>query len=166
MKGREFGFSRLLLLLSGIFGLWAFFRPFYQIEFFYARPSGFDISQQLFKYFNAETYGLTSDLLTNELVNELGQQPSFYIPVFVLLIIPLIFGLIAIELLIRSLWLRTNVVHRVWVFLVLSFIGIIAGYVISEQQDYFEFQFFSSVNNGYWKALTMTVFSMFAKFTD
>ena len=86
MKGREFGFSRLLLLLAGVFGLWAFFRPFYQIELFYARPSGFDILQELFKYFNEEKYGLTNNLLSNEL----AQEPSFYIPVFLLLIIPLV----------------------------------------------------------------------------
>ena len=163
MKGREFDFSRLLLLIGSGIGIWAFFKPFYQIKTFYARPSGFDIGKQLVHYFNTESFdGLTNDLLTNEL----AQNPTYYVPVFILLFIPIIFGIIAVELLIRSFWLRLKIVHRGWLFLSLSFVGIAAGWWLSQQQMDFEFYFFESVKNGYWRTLTMVIFSLFAKFSE
>jgi hypothetical protein len=163
MKGRAFDFSRLLLLIGSGFGIWAFFKPFYQVEIFYARPSGLDIGKQLFHYFNQQPFdGLTHDLLTNEL----AQNSTFYIPVFILLLIPLIFGIVAVELFIRSFWLRLKIVQRGWLFVGLSFLGIAAGWWLSSQQTDFEFYFFESIKNGYWRTLTMVIFSLFAKFSE
>ncbi|MFT6937082.1 MAG: hypothetical protein ACJA1N_001382 [Saprospiraceae bacterium] len=163
VKGQEFGFSRLLLLIGSGFGIWAFFKPFYQVEIFYARPSGFDIGTQLFHYFNSQDLsGLTNDLL----IHEFAQNPSFYIPVFILLFLPIISVIVAIELFIRSFWLRLNITHRGWLFIALSFVGIAAGSWLSQQQTDFEFYFFESVRSGYWNFLTMVIFSLFAKFTD
>lgn len=163
MQGREFGFSRLLLLIGGLFGVWAFFKPFYQIEAFYARPSGFDIGKELFYYFQHQPI---DGFINHLFLQELTQSLTYYIPTFILLIIPLVFGFVALELLIRAFWLRLNVVHRVWLFLTLSFIGIIAGYWLGQQQDDFELYFFEAVRSGYWKSLTMIVFGLLAKYVD
>lgn len=163
MKGREFDFSRLLLLIGSGLGIWAFFKPFYQVETFYARPSAFNIGKQLYQYFEHQPIeGLSNELLTHQL----AQNPTYFIPVFILLFIPLIFGIIAIELLIRSLWLRLNIVHRGWAFLGLSFVGITASWWLGQQQTDFEFHFFESVKGGYWQSLTMVIFSLFAKFSE
>jgi hypothetical protein len=163
MKGREFDFSRLLLLIGSSFGIWAFFKPFYQVETFYTRPSGFDIGKQLFQYFHYQPFdGLTNDLLTHQM----NDDPIYYILVFILLFIPIIFGIVAIELLIRSFWLHLKIVHRGWLFLVLSFVGIAVGWWLGQQQTEFEFYFFESVKSGYWQSLTMIIFSLFAKFSE
>lgn len=163
MKGREFGFSRLLLLIGSLFGIWAFFKPFYQIDAILARPSAFDIILQSIEYSETQTtFGFLNDLL----IQELTTNPTFYIPLAIMLAVPIIFGIVAIELLLRSLFLRFDVVHRGWIFLILSFIGIIAGYWLGQQQDVFEFYFFESVRTGYWQSLTMVVFSLLAKFVD
>lgn len=163
MKGREFDFSRLLLLIGSSFGIWAFFKPFYQVETFYTRPSGLDIWKQLFQYFKHQPFdGLSNDLLTHQL----AQNPTYYIPVFILLLIPIILGIVAVELLIRSFGLRLNVAHRGWLFLGLSFVGIAAGWWLGHQQTDFEFYFFESVKSGYWQSLTMIIFSLFAKFSE
>jgi hypothetical protein len=163
MKGREFDFSRLLLFIGSGFGIWAFFKPFYQIETFYARPSGFHIGKQLFNYFNNQSFdGLTNDLLTYEL----AQNPTYYLPVFILLFLPIIFGIVAIELLIRSFWLRLKIVHRGWLFITVSFVGIGASFWLSQQQTDIEFHFFESIKNGYWQTLTMVIFSLLAKFSQ
>ena len=88
MKGKEFGFSRLLLLLGSLFGIWAFFKPFYQIETFYARPSTYDILLQSLQYSKEQqTFGFLNDLLLQELIS----NPAFYIPAVILLLIPIIF---------------------------------------------------------------------------
>lgn len=163
MKGREFSFSRLLLLIGSFFGIWAFFQPFYQIEAFLARPSGFNIGQELFYHFqNKPIDGLVNAVFTQDIVQNL----TYYIPTFILLIIPLVLGFVALEMLIRAFWLQQNVQHRIWLFVILSFVGIIAGYWVGQQQNDFEFYFFESVKNGYWKSLTMVVFSLLAKFVD
>lgn len=161
MKGKEFGFSRLLLLIGSLFGIWAFFKPFYQIDTLLARPSAYDIIIQSIEYSkHQDTFGFLNDLLIQELVS----NPIFYIPIVMLLVIPIIFGIIAIELFIRVFLF--DVVHRGWIFIILSFIGIVAGYWLSQQQDIFEFYFFESVRTGYWESLTMVIFSLLAKFVD
>lgn len=163
MKGREFDFSRLLLLVAAGFGTWAFFMPFYQIETFYARPSGFDITKQLIQYFGSEDFtGITADLLTYSFV----QNPFYFIPAFILLIIPIILGIVAIELFIRSVVLKLSIVHRGWIFVIVSLVGIAAGYWLGYKQNDFEFYFFESVKSGYWQSLTMVLFSFFAKFSE
>lgn len=162
-KGRIFGFSSLLLLIGGSFGFWGFFQPFYQSESFHTRPSGFEIFEQfiqLIRLGNGE--GLVFDLINHTLSNDVLIE----IPAIILLIIPIIFGLITIEVLCRTFLMRLKVVHKVWHFLILSLIGIIAGVFISTQQTEFEFYFFESVQSGYWKFLTMTIFTLLAKFTD
>lgn len=162
-KGRTFGFSSILLLISGGFGIWGFFQPFYQSISFYTRPTGFEILEQFMILLKIGTgEGLVFDLLNHPQTNNLLIQ----IPIIILLIIPIIFGLISLELLLRTFILRLKVVHKVWHFVILSFIGIIAGIIISTQQTGFDFYFFESIQSGYWKFLTMTIFSLFAKFTD
>jgi hypothetical protein len=162
-KGRTFGFSRLLLLIGGSFGIWGFFQPFYQSVPFYTRPSGFEISQQFTQLLRfGEGEGFVFDLLKNTFSNELLIQ----IPAILLLIIPIIFGFITLEIFLRVFILRLKVVHKVWHFITLSLIGIIAGFLISNQQTEFEFYFFESIQSGYWKFLTMTVFTLLAKFAD
>lgn len=163
MKGKEFSFSRLLMLIGSLFGIWAFFKPFYQIEAFYARPSAYNIILQSIEYSETEnTFGFLNDLLLQEVIS----NPTFYIPTAILLAIPIIFGIVAIELFVRSIFLRFDIVQRGWIFIVLSLVGIVAGFWIGQQQDVFEFYFFESVRSGYWKSLTMIVFSLLAKFVD
>lgn len=163
MKGKEFGFSRLLLLIGGLLGIWAFFRPFYQIDAFFVRLSAFEIITQSIDYSKYQnTFGYLNDLLLQELVS----NPIFYIPIVILLVIPIIFGIIAIELLIRALFLRFDVVHRGWSFIILSFVGIIAGYWLGEEQGVFDFYFFESIRVGYWQSLAMISCSLLAKFMD
>lgn len=162
-KGRTFSFSRLLLLIGGCFGIWGFFQPFYQSIAFHTRPSGFEISQQLIQLLRFGTgEGLVFDLLKNTFSNELLIQ----IPAILLLIIPIVFGLITIEIFLRAFILRLKVVHKVWHFIILSFIGFVAGIIIGNQSIDFECYFFESIQNGYWKFLTMTIFTLLAKFTD
>lgn len=162
-KGQTFGFSRLLLLIGGSFGIWGFFQPFYQSKIFDTRPSGFEILQQFIELLKSKVgEGLVFDLLNNSFTNELLSQ----ILAITLLIIPIIFGLITAEIIARTFILRLKVVHKVWHFVILSFIGIIAGIFFSNQQMEFEFYFFESLQNGYWKFLTMTIFSLLAKFAD
>ncbi len=163
VKRQEFGFSRLLLVIGGLIGIWAYFKPFYQIEFFYARPSAFDVTKELSTYYqNSSKVGFINDLL----LPEFAANPSFYIPLIILLLIPLLIGFVAIELLIRAFWFRLEVVHRAWIFIVLSFLGMISGWWLSEYQNIFQFYFFETVKGGYWQSLTMIIFSLFAKFTD
>jgi len=162
-KGHTFGFSRLLLLIGSSFGIWAFFQPFYQSKDFHTRPSGFEITEQFFQFLSiGEGEGLVFDLLNPIYSNELLIQ----IPAIFLLLLPIIFGLITIELLLRVFILNLKVVHKVWYFVILSLIGILAGFLISTQQTDFEFYFFESIQNGYWKYLTMTIFTLLAKFAD
>ncbi|MFK7950319.1 MAG: hypothetical protein AB8G11_22210 [Saprospiraceae bacterium] len=163
MKGREFGFSRLLLLIGSLLGIWAFFRPFYQIDALLIRPSAYDIIMQSIEYSETQkTFGFLNDLVIQELIS----NPTFYIPIAIMLVIPIIFGIVAIELLFRSIFLRFDVTHRVWIFLILSFIGIITGYWLGQQQNIFEFYFFESIRTGYWQSLTMVLLSLLAKYVD
>jgi hypothetical protein len=162
-KGRTFGFSRLLLILAGGIGIWAFFLPFYQSKFFDTRPSGFEITQQFIQLFRFGTgEGLVFDVLNNISATNLLNQ----ILAIILLIIPILLGLIAIEICIRAFVLQLKVVHKIWHFVILSLIGIITGFAISQQQTSFEFYFFESLQNGYWRFLTMAIFSLLAKFSD
>lgn len=163
MKGREFNFSRLLLLIGSLFGIWAFFNSFYQIDALYVRPSAYEIILQSIEYSDKQNdFGFINNLL----IKELSSNPTFYIPLAILLVIPIIFGIVALELFIRSIFLQLKIVHRSWIFVTLSLVGIISGYWIGQQQDVFEFYFFESVRSGYWQSLTMVIFSLFAKFTE
>lgn len=163
VKGKTFGFSRLLLILGGSIGVFGFFLPFYQSKAFYTRPSSFEIAQQFIELFRFGTgEGLVFDVLNNIAASDI----LTYVSAIILLILPILFGLIVIETCIRAFVLQLKVVHKVWHFVILSLIGIIAGFVISTAQTGFEFYFFESIQNGYWKFLTMTVFTLLAKFSD
>jgi uncharacterized membrane protein len=84
---------------------------------------------------------------------------------FLMFLIPLFFGIIAIEMFIRAVFLRFSIQHRAWLLVIFSLLGVIVGYAFSLQHEV-DFQFFGSIKQGYWQSLWMVVFSLFAKFSE
>lgn len=162
MQAREFDFARLFLLIAGIVGITAFFQTFYQVESFFTQTSGFNIVQEsILMLTNQPTNGLVYQLFDH---SEL-QLPIYKISIVLVLIIPIFCFLVGIELLIRAFYLPLNVVHRMWLLVVLCLLGIGFCWWLSYGHS-FEFYFFESVQRGYWWSMTMALLSLIAHFIE
>ena len=162
MNKKEFDFARLLTLVAGVVGTMAFFFTFYQVESFFTQTSGFNIAKEGI----AMLTGQPTDGLVNELFNKTNpSEITYWLPTIIVLLIPILFFLIGVELLIRAFYLKTAIVHRVWMIVFLSLLGIGLCWWISSQST-FEFYFFESVQRGYWWGIWMALFSLVAHFID
>ncbi len=156
MSKKTFDFSRLLLLIGGLIGFRAFFLPFYQVDSLFAKTSGFEVVQSL--------WAIPSNILVTQIFAQTTTQLGWAVA-FLMFLIPILFGIIAIEMFIRAVVLRFSIQHRAWLWVIFSLLGVIAGYAFSLQHEV-DFQFFGSIKQGYWQSLLMVVISLFAKFSE
>ncbi len=150
----EFGFSKLILLASSIMGLVAFFLDFYQINHLYTQWSGYDLLQFWYKkgfVLPIEAYA------TGENWVQIGG--------WFLMLFPIVMGIIALELLIRSLFERFPVVHRVWFMATYCLLAFGVSWELSYMTNT-SFYFFELVDSGFWWSLAMVTWSFVAVWVD